>query len=388
MTDAALSVTQSAVEQFAERYLTSIGCSIEKRDGSWRVNPDDAESEFVSEETVLALEEEAAETEEVDGSLQPESSFFQQLLEEAAERAPAGKISLNAADTTIQPPAWLRESPVELVSADFTPYYDRTAVVFLVRVSVETVSEYQQEFLRAVAVDERSMDLLPGLEETFLRLATPGETGVESDSPAIDRQRAEQLTELARETVVDRMQPRIDEIHRDASRAADEEVEEYRQLQEQRIEELEDDIERLDERIEELNRTVQGQGGQNDRVERLKERKDLKAEREDLTSGLEDLRTRRERGFPDEQAEIRNRHAIDVVVTPLTATEVEYERGEISLVLKQETESRTMRVGYGSGVGISEAVHCDSCESELTDENPLASIQNGLRCSNCDYEGS
>jgi len=47
MTDASISVTQSVVEQFTERYLRSIGCSVERRDDRWLVSvPDDIDTEI------------------------------------------------------------------------------------------------------------------------------------------------------------------------------------------------------------------------------------------------------------------------------------------------------------------------------------------------------
>lgn len=91
----------------------------------------------------------------------------------------------------------------------------------------------------------------------------------------------------------------------------------------------------------------------------------------------------RDRGFPQRQREIRGRHSLDVNVTPLTLTEVEYERGEADLELTDGRTSRTVTIGYGSGVGVTDTIRCSSCEQELTERNPLQTISNRLRCQGC-----
>ncbi|MBX0286617.1 hypothetical protein EGH22_09785 [Halomicroarcula sp. F28] len=381
MTDAAVPVTQSAVETFTERYLRTLGCDIDKQGNRWTINaPDEVESELLTESLTLVcgddVDDENAEP------LYPESPFFQTLLTEASERTPSGKIAFQTEETDIQIPDWLRASEVEVRKTDFTPYYDRTAIVVLFQVSIETVSEYQSEFLKAVAVDTRSEDHLPALEQTFLEITSPDTEALITDQADITPSDVQPLLETAREQVVERAQDTIDEIHQEASRAADAEVEEFRQMQQQRIQEFEAQQSNLSEKIDDLSDRISS-SDEDERVDALKERKELKTEYEDVDAELNDLRQRRDQGFPDRQREIRARHALDVRVKPRTITEVEYERGEIELKLATEEQDHTITVGYGSGVGVTETVRCESCGNPFSESLPLDTIEEGLWCEDC-----
>jgi hypothetical protein len=118
-------------------------------------------------------------------------------------------------------------------------------------------------------------------------------------------------------------------------------------------------------------------------VEALKKRKEAKAEYEEVGAELSALQELRDQGFPQKQEEIRKRHALDIRVTPLTATQVEYERGEIDVELAEQGVSRTVTLGYGSGIGTTETVQCSSCDSVLSVENPLNTIRGSIRCRSC-----
>jgi len=381
MTDAAVPVTESAVEHFTERYLRSRGCDIEKRGDHWTITvPKEINSEILTEGLTLYCGNDSAD-DDVE-LLHPDSSFFQRLLTEASQRSPTGRISIETADTETQIPGWLQNSDVEVKDAKFTPFYDRTALVVVFDVSIETVSDYQTELLRAVAVDTRSEEPLPTLEETFLQMISQGDetsTTAHSDTLTADVQ---SLLDSARQQLIERIQGTIDEVHQEASRAADAEVEEFRQLQQQRIEELEQKHSQISAKIHDLSEQING-GDEEERIEALKERKELKEEYEDIDAQLTDLRQRRDRGFPERQEEIRSRHALDVRVRPVTLTEVEYEQGEIEFELASEKEVRKLTLGYGSGVGVTETVDCDSCGESFGGENPLGSLSGGLRCESC-----
>lgn len=381
MTDAALPVTQSAVERFTEQYLRMLGCSIEIQDDRWDVTvPEEADTDLSSGELTLLLENES--TEEAGAEpLHPESGLFYQLVSEAGERCPIGKISIAKENTDVEIPPWLQNSDVRVVESTFTPYYDRTAVVFLFQVGIETVSEYQQELLRAIAVDTRSEECLPNLEEEFLRL-TSFDEGPPTSSHSVEETEVHSLLDPAQEQLLERIQGLVDEVHEEASRAADAEVEEYRQMQQQRIEELEEEHSRLSSKIEELSETINS-GDEEERVHALQERKKLKAEYEEIDGEFSDLRERRDQGFPEKQQEIRERHALEVRTTPLTITQVEYERGEIDIELSEADVTRTVTVGYGSGAGMNGSMQCSSCNQELTKENPLGTIEGSFRCSQC-----
>jgi ElaB/YqjD/DUF883 family membrane-anchored ribosome-binding protein len=381
MTDAAVPVTQSIVETFTERYLRTLGCNIDKQGNRWTITPpSESDSDLLSESVTLVCGDDAG-----DGTaeeLHPESSFFQTLLSEASERTPTGKITLGTDDTTIQIPEWLRQSDIEVTSAEFTPYYDRTALVVLFDVNIETVSEYQTELLEAVAIDMQSKEFLPTLETTVLRLLLPDNETKSGESTDISADEAQPLLNTARDQVVSQVQETIDEIHQEASRAADAEVEEYRQMEQQRIEELEEQRASLSGRIDDLSEQINS-SDESERVEALKERKRLKSDFEDVSTELDELRQRRDQGFPKKQREIRTRHALDVRVKPLTVTEVEYESGDLEMVVATDEHTQELTVGYGTGVGITEAINCSKCGEEFTDRNPVQDVARGLVCSDC-----
>ncbi|WP_083867075.1 hypothetical protein [Haloferax volcanii] len=383
MTDASVPVTQSAVESFAERYLRSLGCTIEQRGDTWDVSvPEGADTQSLPDEFTVVCGTESDSPEENTELLHPESRLLQELLDEAVRRTPTGRIDLTAESTEIEIPEWLQGGDVEVQNAEFAPYYDRSALVVLFRVSIETVSEYQREFLRVVALDARSGESLEGLERNFLRITSFTGESPSGYQPSLRREKVRDLVDEGQKRVVDRVQGLIDEVHEEASRAADAEVEEFRQMQQQRIQELEERREGLSSKLDEPRATIDA-SEQAERVEALKQRKQIKGELEELTTELSDLRRRRDQGFPERQREIRQRHALDVKVSPLTATQVEYERGEIEVELAEEDVIQTLTMGYGIGVGVTDSVQCTACGRELTSQNPLVSIIGEVTCDSC-----
>lgn len=382
MTDAAVSVTQSAVERFTEQYLRSLGCGIEMYEDRWDVTvPDGADTTLSTGNLTLVLADDT-DGEDAAEPLHPESALFQQILSEASERCPTGKLSIGFEGTTIEIPPWLQHNNVEVQEAKFTPYYDRTAVAFLFQVGIETVSEYQKELLRAIAIDARSGEYLPELAETFLQITTLDGDSAASSQSSLTKSDVSPLLETARSQLVDQIQAEVDEIHQEASRAADAEVEEYRQMQQQRIEELEEKHSHLSTKVDEVSETINS-GKQGERVQALKARKQIKSEYEDISAELNELRERRDQGFPQRQQEIRERHALTVKVTPLAITEVEYERGEVEFTLAEKETVRTITTGFSMGIGMTEDITCTSCDRTLSNQNPLQTIEDGLYCGNC-----
>lgn len=382
MTDAAVPVTQSTVESFTARYLQSLGCQIDIRDNEWQVTiPEDVETNLPKgQHNVLC--DTVKYPDETHDLLNPESSFFQSVLDDASDRTPLGSIKIGAADTEIIVPDWLQESSVSVSDIDFTPYYDRYALVILFRVTVETVSEYQQEFLRSIGIDVRSEEVLSNIDETFLTLANSETAAASSEDVATGPEQIEHLIDVSRDPLISEIQPQIDEIHQKASRAADAEIEEYRQLQRQRKKECETKVTGLRSSIEDLNELIDGKD-RTERVEVLKQRREYKSKLQEVETELKELRRGREQGYPDQQREIRERHGLEVVVTPVTVTEVEYERGDAEFELNDHGSTVTLTVGYGSGVGVSEDIDCDSCNQSLSEENRLRSITNGVICTSC-----
>ncbi|WP_181685011.1 hypothetical protein [Halorhabdus salina] len=383
MTDEALAVTQSVVEDFSERYLESLGGTIETRGDTWEVTIQDNGDTELPAGSLSLLCGAGRDDDSTGEPLHPESEVFQRILREAAERRPTGKISIEADQDDVVIPQWIKQGDVEVREIQFTPYYDRTAIVVLFEVSIETVSEYQQELLRAIAIDHRSEQRLPALEETFLQMTSiPTNSSPTTTEFSLSRSDARSLLGTAQDQLMQSIQNEIDEVHNEASRAADAEVEEYRQLQQQRIQELEEERSKLSSKIDELSEAINS-SDQNDRVEALKKRKEAKAEYEEVDSELRTLHERRDQGFPQKQEEIRKRHALDIRVTPLTVTQVEYERGELDIELVEQGVSRTVTLGYGSGIGTTDTVQCSSCDSVLSVDNPLKRVKGSLQCRAC-----
>ncbi|QSX00994.1 hypothetical protein [Haloterrigena alkaliphila] len=384
MTDAAVPITQSAVEQFTRRYFESFDSSIDVNGDQWLVTvPDGANTPFAGEELNLNCSATDAEVDENGEPLNPESSFFQQLVEDVSTESPLGWISVTVDTEGIQLPQWIAEDRIEVAEKAFTPYYDRTAVALLFRISIETVSEYQTELLRAITIDTQSSKPLPGLTDTYLNSTNVDRNRLADTSIEKTPEKVRDVLDEARNEVRDAIQPEIDEVHENASRAADRELEEYRQLQQQRIEELEEEIASLTTRIDELERTVQETTERDERAASLRERKELRAQQQDLEDEVADIRHRRESGFPKKQLEIRDRHALKVRITPVAATVIQYERGELDLTLSAGSVERSLRIGYGGGIGATETVSCDRCKATLSERNPLHSISTGIVCYEC-----
>jgi hypothetical protein len=390
MTDAALPITQTAVETFTERYLTSIGAEIEKENSRWTVAiPERVETDPLSQDVVLVCEAEEKELIDTDDvALHPESDFFLRLLDEAAERQPVGAMRISGDDIDRKAIESLLGEPVTIESEEFYPYYNRRALAVLFRISIETVSEYETELFRAIAIDERTHDPLPRLADSFL-----DRTGIEHHelAGADSTQRIESSIEEsgalreAREQVERAIQPTITEIHEGASRAADAEFEEYYQLQQQRINELRGEIESLDDRIDDLSRTAQATNNQQERVDSLRERRSLRSQYEQTEQELETLVERREAGFPKEQRDIQRRHSIRVVIEPVAITVIQYEVGDLEVELRDGNATKMITVSYGSGVGLTDEPSCSSCGKRLSSENAIRIPMGELVGNGCCY---
>lgn len=106
MTDAAIPITQSVVEQFTEQYLSSLGATIEKRRDRWEVTiPENASTRIPSGQLILFCDDPAAELSGNKRHLHPESPSFQELLAEVSEKKPTGKIAISSDDTHIDIPS-------------------------------------------------------------------------------------------------------------------------------------------------------------------------------------------------------------------------------------------------------------------------------------------
>lgn len=371
MTDAALPVTGRAVERFAEAYLTSLGAEIKKDGRRWKIHlPDDADTDLELDDAVLEITDNPDEGGEEAVAVAPESPFIERLFAEAANRTPVGSLSLTGDQVEIELPPWLSGGPVDVVERTFTPYYDRRAVCALFQVGIETVSEYQREELRAVSIDLNEHEERPRLTDTYLELIE-SEQGEFNEGRRIDQQTLADALNAAQTALESELASTIRETRERATRAAEVELDEYRQYARQRRDELVDDIDSLTARIEDVSKTVDTASGQEERVEALRKRKELQAELDDRRARLNGLTSQIEAGFPDKRQEIRDRHGLTVRMRPVTATAVAYERGELELTLRLDGTTVTRSYGYAIGAGVMEEVTCDRCGQRLTAENQL-----------------
>jgi len=395
MTDATHPVTQSALEAFAQEYLHGLGASIQRDSNRWSVRlPEHVDLGFVdTHEFEITFTQEDTSEEDFVCLLTPESDFTQQLLDEAAEMAPVGKLALTEKMTGEEYtyPPWLTESDVEVVQETFNPYYDRTAVSIFVRIGIETVSKYQNQFLEVVTLDLKSRNRLPGLTELLLsdfyipEASHTGEIDKNEvrDKASISDGELSEVISAGQRGAIDEVEREIEELRQSASRAADSEFEEYQQLQEQRINDIRNDISSLTDRLQNLSKKVDSAESQQQRVEALEKRKQIKIEKEELESELAELLQQKERGYSQKKQEIYNRHTIEVNSEPVALTLVLYERGEMELELKQAGHTASMRVPYAIGGGVTDKHDCEACGETLSQDNLVKLSAEGIQCQSC-----
>lgn len=383
MIDAALPVTERAIEQFAEAYLAALGSDIQKDGRRWTVSlPEDADTDLALDGATLVLTTDPENVGDDEIALAPESEFVERLLDEAAERWPVGALEFTGDTIDLQLPPWLEASPVEIVDQAFIPYYDRRALCALFHVGIETVSEYQSEELRAVAVDLKSHERRPELARTYLEVAEMTDRSLGSGSTP-DRDAMRDVLDTAREAVEEDMAPIIEDVRERATRAAEVELEEYREYARQRHDELDAEIERLTERIEETTETAETATEQRKRVEALRKRKELRDERDVLRTERDELRAEIEAGFPERRREVRDRHALTVRLRPVALAGVSYERGDLDVSLRDGATTGDVSFAYAVGIGVTDELHCDCCGVPLTAENPLTISSGQLVGANC-----
>ncbi|ELY39834.1 hypothetical protein [Natronorubrum tibetense] len=396
MTDVTHAVTQSALEAFTREYLNDLGAAVRENGNRWQVQlPSHVDINFSDHhEFEIVLDDETQEDEEdAVCLLTPESEFTQQLLDEAAAMATVGQLALtdSMTDSDYQYPPWIVKSDIKVVDATFSPYYDRTAICVFVRIDVETVSKYQTQFLEAVTIDVESKDQLPGVTEILVdEFFNPKSgwrheitEGSDESDVSIASNKVTNAIAAGQKAAVEGVQDEINEIRHSASRAADSEFEEYRQLQEQRINDHRNEITSLSNRLQTLSTDVDSAESQQQRVEALEKRQELKTEKEDLEAELEEHLQEKERGFAQKQQEIYRRHAIEVNTNPTASTLVTYERGEIEFTVSDGDQTDTIRAPYAIGAGVTDEVYCGNCNSQLLEENPISMVAGRFGCQSC-----
>lgn len=384
MTDAALPLTGRSVERFVERYLSALGATIEKPESDrWDVSlPEGSQTELDLDGATLLVprDDEDPEGEYV---VSPESTFVQRLLDEAAQRQPTGEMTFVGETVEFRLPPWLAAGDVEVVGQSFAPYYDRKALCGLFHASIETVSEYESEELRAVALDLNTQDRLTGLEETYLAL-TDGES---TDEPEItagaDLSRYDETVSRALEVAEADIRPVVRELREKATRAANVELSEYQQYQQERLRELTEEADRLTDRVERANETIDTAETQEERMEALRERKELRSELATVEEERDEVAEELDAGFPEKRRDVRERHSITVRLRPVSLTLVTFERGDLTVTVESGNERGELTIPYAVGVGPTEDVACGSCDRPFSDGNPPAVAQGTVVGENC-----
>lgn len=371
MTDAALPVTERAVDDFVTDYLESLGGTIRKEGQRWTVSiPDEAVTELSFDDTVVHVVAESEEADDDAVALAPGSDLFERIVDDAIDRAPLGSVALTGDDIEFDTPDLVASDSVEVTDQRFTPYYDRNALCVLFHIGIETVSEYQRELLRAVAVDLADHEPRPQLAQTCLDISERGGTTLPGGDRTPESNELTEAIAACRELVEIAIDSELRDIREKATRAANVEIEEYRQYLRQRQDELESETQRLADRVDELSATIDAASERGERLERLRKRKELRSELTDLRDELDEVRDDLDRDLPEKRAAIRDRHALTVRIRPVTATTVTYERGELEVSVQGGGRSATLTCGYAVGVGILTHPDCEQCGAVLDAQNP------------------
>lgn len=384
MTDAALPVTERAVDEFVTDYLESLGATIRKEGRRWTVSiPDETATELSLNDTVIHLTADSEEADDDAVPLAPGSDLFERLVDDATERAPLGSVSLTGDDIEFDTPDWVTGDAVEVTDQQFTPYYDRNALCVLFHVGIETVSEYQRDLLRAVAVDLADHEPRPKLAQTCLDLSGRNGTSLAETGHTIEHDEFVEAISACREMVEGAIDSEVQEIREKATRAASVEIEEYRQYLRQQRTELEDETQRLADRVDELSETIDAASEREKRLERLRKRKEFRRELADLRDELDDIRDSLDRDLPERRATIRDRHALTIRIRPVTATVITYERGDLDISVRDGSRSATLTCDYAVGAGMLNQPTCEQCGAVLDGQNPIVlsdAISIGRQC--------
>lgn len=388
MLDAGRTVTVDATRQFTVTYLASVGATLDERDGRVHVSvPSQADTDLSLDGSTLVF---AADPAAVDSNatwVGPESQVFTDILEEARDQLVVGAASMTTQNTEVRLPDWLVESRADVEDAAFIPEGEGAALCALFRVEVETVSEYQTTFLDAVAADLEAGAVLPELAETYLELTDVDRGELDEASLSLQLDDIVSGLDRAREELRDRIDPTVTEIRESASRAAGVELEEYHDLQSQRLTEYRDRLEELDSRLKELDDEIRRASA--DAITKLESKRErLRVEYEALEEKYDTLAARRSNGFPEKRSEVYDRHSVSVSVEAVTITLVSYEQGRLQLSVREEsnreaTMYQTVGFSYSAGVGCTDAVNCDRCGRALSSANPALPVAGQLRGERC-----
>lgn len=383
MVEISSDVSMQDAESFVVDYLEREGVDVELQEEAeefrkYRVDSDSEVFDFELDGFVVgAVEDSEAECFEV---LTPGSRLFNTVIEKASELSQVSTVEFSSDTVDVLVPKWIPQDAKDEFSFDFTPYYDRSAVVFTVLLSIETVSEFETEELHTVAVDLQGESILDGLEEMHLReVIHDGSDDLSpSEASKVDEEVFESALDIALEELHDRVEGEIDERQRQAGNAANLEFDEYRELQRQRLHDVEEKLDAKESRKQELTETIEDTDERSERLEALRKQEELEEEIIDIREELNEIRGQFDSGFPDKHKEILDRHALSVKFQPRAATLIRYEKGDLAVT--SDRTSDTLMVAYASGAGVTEEVDCPECGRELSEENLLTP---DLGCTGC-----
>lgn len=317
----------------------------------------------------------------------PDGDLMAAILAADVESTPVGHWRVADDVSNLPDPDWLANSPARATDRTFRPYYDRTAVCVGFRASIESVSEFERTVALPVAVDSETGEELPRLAEWFASVTeTPRRDGerveaVEESDLSADR--LDGAVSDARRHAESLLSPAVESVRNRSVRAANVELEEYADLQAERIEELREERDRLSERLADVGERLESADGRAERLDALDERSDLREQREAVVSELDALESARQADFPEKRREVRERHSVAVEITATTATAVEYEKGDLALALEEGGRTCRLTLPYGRGVGATEAVECEQCSRALDGTHPARVGRDGVVCDSC-----
>jgi hypothetical protein len=213
MTDAALPVTERAVDRFVTDYVKSLDGTIRKDGQRWTISiPDEASSELSLDDTVVHLTADPEEMDDDEAQLAPDSDLFERFVDDATERAPIGSVALTGGNIEFNIPNRMVGDSGKVVDQQFTPYYDRSAICVLFHVGIETVSEYQRDLLRSVAVDLTDHEPRPELAQTFVELSERNKKSIAGTDQTVGQSEVQKAISTCREIVEEAIDSEVHEI--------------------------------------------------------------------------------------------------------------------------------------------------------------------------------
>jgi len=377
MPEASLEVTQAAVEAFATSSLQTLGATIEKHDDIWEVSLPDGHPLSVDAESITVGAGPRLDDDAADVLLTPESAFFDELLETALTATPVGNAVFTTETVSVPSLAWLDSDRYETT---FYPLYDRDAVCLWFRASVETVSEYETEYLHAIGVDGQTGEIMPALARGLLsNLDRVVVDDVDGASPEPEPFQSE--IETARDEVEAELHPKLEELRDKASAAAAEELDRYQQLRKQERQEIDERLDTIESQLADVSDTIESATDRKERVEALTRREELTEEQSELEAERADIRAEIDAGFPEKRAEIRDRHAVRVSIEPVAVTTITYERGDLEIhAMGRDSEPVTLPAA--PGIGLLEPSVCADCGADLSEANP-GQVRDGELVGDC-----